>query len=132
MLDDDQDMADMYLGRRQEAESQHKAEQSVRQQIEPPSPSHSAESMDELEPADFMGQVDTDSESEPPARPTHDTSPFITRSTPTKQAQPPPKVTLKRTLSFAGVVMHVASRSRVEAGKDVENTFSDPDEIVGM
>ncbi|KAL3135886.1 hypothetical protein ABBQ32_007442 [Trebouxia sp. C0010 RCD-2024] len=91
MLDDDQDMADMYLGRRQEAENQQKPDQSVRQQIEPPSPSHSAESMDELEPADFIGQVDTDSESDPSVRPTQDTSPFITRSTPTKQAQPPPK-----------------------------------------
>lgn len=107
MLDDDQDMADMYLGRRQEAENQQKPDQSVRQQIEPPSPSHSAESMDELEPADFIGQVDTDSESDPSVRPTQDTSPFITRSTPTKQAQPPPKVTLKQILSFADVVMHV-------------------------
>lgn len=108
MLDDDQDMADMYLGRRQEAESQQKPDRSVRQEIEPPSPSHSAESMDELEPADFMGQVDTDSESaSPPARPAPDTSPFIKRSTPTKQAQPPPQV--KQARSSAGLVMHVAS-----------------------
>ena len=96
MLDDDQDMADMYLGRRQEAESKSKPEESVRQEIEPPSPSQSAESMDDLEPSDFIGQLDSDSEAEAPARRAHNTSPFdasyIKRTTPTKRAQPPPQV----------------------------------------
>ena len=93
MLDDDQDMADMYLGRRQEAESRGKADEAARQEIEPPSPSRSAESMDNLEPSDFM---DSDSEAEAPARRPHNTSPFdapyIKRTTPTKRAQPPPQV----------------------------------------
>ena len=96
MLDDDQDMADMYLGRRQEAESKRKPEEAAKQQTEPPSPSQSAESMDDLEPSDFMGQADTDSETETPARRAQNTSPFdapyIKRNTPTKQAQPPPQV----------------------------------------
>ena len=94
MLDDDQDMADMYLGRRQEAASNNKPDQSVRQEIQPPSPSQSAESMDDLEPSDFMGQVDSDAESEAPARPPRNTfdAAFIKRSTPTKRAQPPPQV----------------------------------------
>ena len=96
MLDDDQDMADMYLGRRQEADSNSKPEESARQEIEPPSPSHSAESMDDLEPSDFMGQVDSDSETEAPARRAQNTSrlyaPYIKRTTPTKRAQPPPQV----------------------------------------
>lgn len=96
MLDDDQDMADMYLGRRQEAESRSKPEEAARQEIEPPSPSRSAESMDDLEPSDFMGQVDSDSETEAPVRRAHNSSPFdasyIKRTTPTKRAQPPPQV----------------------------------------
>ncbi|KAA6421154.1 MAG: Magnesium transporter [Trebouxia sp. A1-2] len=55
MLDDDQDMADMYLGRRQDAENT-KEEEKARQAIEPPSPTASAVSMDSIEAADFMGQ----------------------------------------------------------------------------
>ena len=97
MLDDDQDMADMYLGRRQEeAESKSKPEESARQEFEPPSPSRSAESMEDLEPSDFMGQADSDSETEAPARRVYNTSrfdaPYIKRTTPTKRAQPPPQV----------------------------------------
>lgn len=92
MLDDDQDMADMYLGRRQDAENT-KEEEKARQAIEPPSPTASAVSMDSIEAADFMGQSESDTEM--PARPNRAPSPgdanFIRKSTPI-QAQPPPQV----------------------------------------
>jgi hypothetical protein len=92
MLDDDQDMADMYLGRRQDA-ANTKEEERARRAIEPPSPTASAVSMDSLEAADFMGQSESDTEV--PARPNRPTSPgdanFIRKSTPI-QAQPPPQV----------------------------------------
>ena len=88
MLDDDQDMADMYLGRRQDAETS-KASHEARQAIEPPSPSHSAQSLDSIEAADYMDQTDTDTE--PPARHNQSADPsFIMKSTPVQQAQPPP------------------------------------------
>ena len=95
MLDDDQDMADMYLGRRQEAEMQ--PSQSARQEIEPPSPSNSAQSLDDLEPSDFMGQMDSESEAEgvSPARPRRQSSHVdvhAIRQSTAKQAQPPPQV----------------------------------------
>lgn len=92
MLDDDQDMADMYLGRRQDA-SNTKEEEKARRAIEPPSPTASAVSMDSIEAADFMGQSESDNEV--PARPNRPPSPgdanFIRKSTPI-QAQPPPQV----------------------------------------
>ena len=88
MLDDDQDMADMYLGRRQDAETS-KASHEARQAIEPPSPSHSAQSLDSIEAADYMDQTDTDTE--PPARHNQSADPsFIMKRTPVQQAQPPP------------------------------------------
>ena len=92
MLDDDQDMADMYLGRRQDA-ANTKEEERARRAIEPPSPTASAVSMDSIEAADFMGQSESDTEV--PARPNRPTSPgnanFIRKST-LIQAQPPPQV----------------------------------------
>ncbi|DBB08201.1 hypothetical protein WJX82_009172 [Trebouxia sp. C0006] len=91
MLDDDQDMADMYLGRRQDA-SNTKEEEKARRAIEPPSPTASAVSMDSIEAADFMGQSESDTEV--PARPNRPPSPgdanFIRKRTPI-QAQPPPQ-----------------------------------------
>lgn len=94
MLDDDQDMADMYLGRRQEIDN--KPAESAREEVEPPSPSCSAESMDDLEPSDFMGQIDSESEVEAPTCPRQNT-PFRAahsdkKAKPSKQAQPPPQV----------------------------------------
>ncbi len=92
MLDDDQDMADMYLGRRQDA-SNTKEEEKARRAIEPPSPTASAVSMDSIEAADFMGQSESDTEV--PARPNRPPSPgdanFIRKRTPI-QAQSPPQV----------------------------------------
>ncbi len=91
MLDDDQDMADMYLGRRQDADNT-KEEEKARRALEPPSPTASAVSMDSIEAADFMGQSESDTEV--PARPNRPPSPGdanFRKSTPI-QAQPPPQV----------------------------------------
>ena len=110
MLDDDQDMADMYLGRRQEAESKTLPDQSAREDIEPPSPSHSAESMDSLEPSDFLGQLDSESEAEAPDRPrrrsNHRDSHFIKKTSPAKQAQPPPQVIVAFVFDQCAILCH--------------------------
>ena len=110
MLDDDQDMADMYLGRRQEIDN--KPAESLRQELEPPSPSHSAESMDDLEPSDFMGQIDTESETEAPRQPRRNTSfwdvHLNNKTTPSKQAHPPPQVNPSPTPLPSAAVSHSA------------------------
>ena len=115
MLDDDQDMADMYLGRRQDADT-GKAEQQARQSIEPPSPSHSAASMDSIDAADFMGQSEPDTEA--PAHPRRPTSPgdanFIRKSTPV-QAQPPPQVCLLSTLLLLLLLLQVCCSCKAAA-----------------
>ena len=113
MLDDDQDMADMYLGRRQDVDTS-KEEQAARREIEPPSPTASAASMDSLEAADFMGQSESDSEL--PARPNRHTSPgdanYIRKSTPV-QAQPPPQVCRPHLCSVPASVLSMSRASGV-------------------
>lgn len=93
MLDDDKDMADMYLTRRGQADDQ-KGQQEAREELEPNSPTRSLASVESFDDADFMGQ--TDAESELPAHPSRRENPldrnYIQGVAPTQQAPPPPQV----------------------------------------
>lgn len=93
MLDDDQDMADMYLTRRCQAAEQ-KGQQEAQDQLQPNSPTQSMGSMESFDDADFMGQ--TDVETELPAHPSRRENPlnrsYIQGAAPARQAPPPPQV----------------------------------------
>lgn len=92
MLDDDQDMADMYLSRRAEKAEQQGQREAREQLQEPQSPTQSVESVEDLNDADFMGQ--TESETDSPARFNRASTPldrnYIQEGAPAAQAPPPP------------------------------------------
>ena len=93
MLDDDDDMADMYLSSRAQAAEQ-KSQLEAEEQLQPDSPTQSVASMESIDAADFMGQTDT--ESEVPAHSSRRSNPmdrsYIQGVAPAQQAPPRPQV----------------------------------------
>ena len=92
MLDDDKDMADMYLSRRAEADDQKGKQEAA--ELQPNSPAQSVGSVESLDAADFMGQTDSESP-ERFSRQSHlvDRS-YIQGAAPAQQAPPPPQVSV--------------------------------------